>query len=212
MCLGGRGPLSPALLHAADAASLPIFTSYGMTEMSSIITLGTTMPPYRNLKIEKDGEIWVGGKTLCQGYWDPVMKTVAKADQEGWFPTKDLGRWSEGGQLEILGRKDRQFISGGENIQPEEIERALCSLPGIRQASVLPIPDEEFGQKPAVFIEDENNRSLAIVRENLEGILPRFMHPVRIFPYPSSSDFKPHLLALRAALSQILKQHEETQE
>jgi o-succinylbenzoate---CoA ligase len=206
----GGAPLPPALLDAASKLSLPIFTTYGMTEMSSIITLSTPdtqqsskkVPLYRNLKIEKDQEIWVGGKTLFKGYWDASCETIVKADQNGWFPTKDLGRWTDTHQLEILGRKDRQFISGGENIQPEDIERALCSLPGIRGASVLPIPDAEFGERPIAFIDVEaNHHSLEHIREKLQDILPKFMHPIRIFQYPSSdSSIKPNLSSLRSCL------------
>lgn len=205
----GGAPIPPALLQEANAAGLPIFTTYGMTEMSSMIALNASSVTaklllYRSLKIEKDQEIWVGGKTLFQGYWNG--STIIKADVDGWFPTKDLGRWTADHELEVIGRKDRQFISGGENIQPEEIERALCSLPGIRQASVLPIDDVEFGQRPVAFIECEGNKyTLETLREALNGHLPRFMHPVRIFPYPIEMglrmDSKPNLPALKKYLA-----------
>jgi o-succinylbenzoate---CoA ligase len=221
LLLGGA-PLPSTLLECARKRSLPVFTTYGMTEMSSIITLshlgtskacGKTLL-YRDLKIEKDQELWVGGKTLFQGYWDAPTETVVKADQNGWFPTKDLGRWTEDHQLEVLGRRDRQFISGGENIQPEEIERALCCLPGIQEASVLPISDEEFGQRPVAFIDGETHHySVDDIREKLQGILPRFMHPIQIFRYPSSdSSMKPNLLSLKQHLSEILKSCGENQE
>ncbi len=203
----GGAPIPPELLRS----SLPIIPTYGMTEMSSIIALGKgNIPLYRKLKIEKDQEIWVGGKTLFKGYWDPDSETVVKADQEGWFPTKDLGRWTEDHQLEVIGRKDRQFISGGENIQPEVIEAALCSLPGIRQATVLPIDDLEFGQRPVAFIDDEEKKySLETIREKLKSRLPGFMHPVRIFPYPPDSGMKPNLSTLQL---QILKLPSKNQE
>ncbi len=199
----GGAPIPPSLLHEAKAAGLPIYTTYGMTEMGSIITLpfGKVLP-FRNVKIEKDQEIWVGGKTLFKGYWNGSV--VVKADIDGWFPTKDLGRWAEG-ELEVIGRKDRQFISAGENIQPEEIERALCSLPRIRQATVLPLADEEFGQRPIAFIQDETgNYTLETLREALNTRLPRFMHPVHIFPYPAQMGLKPSLAALEQHLVQVL--------
>ncbi len=215
----GGAPLPSALLDNANTLSLPIFTTYGMTEMSSIITLSHLgarkgcgkIALYRNLKIEKDQEIWVGGNTLFKGYWHAASETIVKADRNGWFPTKDLGRWTEDQQLEVLGRNDRQFISGGENIQPEVIEQALCCLPGIRQATVLPIADKEFGQRPVAFIDGEV--SVDTIREKLQGILPRFMHPIRIFSYPSSDpSIKPNLLSLKQHLFQILKLSGENQE
>ncbi len=218
----GGAPITSTLLDSACKLSLPIFTTYGMTEMSSIITLSSVGAAegcgravlYRNLKIEKDHEIWVGGKTLFKGYWNAAYETVVEVDQKGWFPTKDLGRWTDNHELEVLGRKDRQFISGGENIQPEEIERALCSLPGIRQASVLPIADAEFGQRPVAFIDGEAGHYFVdSIREKLQDVLPRFMHPVRILEYPSSdSSIKLNLLSLKQHLSQILKSNGENQE
>ena len=203
----GGAPIPPELLQLP----LPIIPTYGMTEMSSIIALGKgKIPLYRQLKIEKDREIWVGGKTLFKGYWDPDSETVVKADREGWFPTKDLGRWTEDHRLEVIGRKDRQFISGGENIQPEVIEAALCSLPNIRQATVLPIDDPEFGQRPIAFIDDQEKKySLESIREQLKNRLPGFMHPVRIFPYPPDSGIKPNPSVLQL---QILKLSAKNQE
>ncbi len=207
----GGAPIPPSLFHEPKAADLPIYTTYGMTEMSSIIALSSAhaksvcgkVLPFRHVKIAKDQEIWVGGKTLFKGYWNG--SAVVKADVDGWFPTKDLGSWTENDELEVIGRKDRQFISGGENIQPEEIERALCSLTGIRQATVLPLADEEFGQRPIAFIEDETrNYTLETLREALNPRLPRFMHPVRIFPYPAEMGLKPSLGALEQHLVQVL--------
>lgn len=206
--LVGGAPLSNSLRKEAQQHNLPVLTTYGMTEMGSIITLSAVndlkdsgrVVVHRDLKIEEDQEIWVSGKTLFQGYWDPLRKTIVKADQEGWFPTKDLGRSTADHHLEVIGRKDRQFISGGENIQPEEIERALCSIPGIRQASVLPVADAEFGARPIAFIDDETgSHSLDGIRAALRSSLPSFMHPIHIFPYPSTEvGIKPDLAALKS--------------
>lgn len=219
----GGAPIPPSLLSAAHKLSLPIVATYGMTEMSSIIALSQPQTKknsgkgyrvlYRNLKIERDQEIWVGGKTLFKGYWDPDNDSITKPDQMGWFPTKDLGEWTEDHQLKVIGRKDRQFISGGENIQPEIIELALCSLPGIRQASVLPIEDAEFGARPVAFIDDEsNNYSLENMGEKLKSLLPKFMHPIKIFPYPPELSTKPTLSSLKQHLTQILKLSAKDQE
>lgn len=192
----GGAPISDALLHRAS--HLPIFSTYGMTEMSSMITLSSKLLPFAEMKIENDHEIWVRGKTLFQGYWDPITETVIKHPAGQWFPTKDLGRLNSDGDLEIIGRKDRQFISGGENIQPEEIEKALCAIAGIRQASVLPIEDKEFGQRPVAFIDDATGQhTLQTIRDALQFSLPSFKHPVAIFPYPMDTDLKPNLSTMK---------------
>lgn len=220
LLLGGA-PIPPSLLDAAHKLSLPIFATYGMTEMSSLIAFSDPnnqgnagkIALYRDLKIDKDQEIWVGGKTLFKGYWDASKDAIIKADQGGWFPTKDLGRWTSDHQLEVIGRKDRQFISGGENIQPEAIESALCSLPGIHRALVLPIEDVEFGTRPIAFIDDASHQySLESIRQQLKDRLPGFMHPIKIFSYPPELSIKPKLSSLKQHLAQILKSSAKNQE
>jgi O-succinylbenzoic acid--CoA ligase len=193
--LVGGAPLSQALFE--QAKHLPLFTTYGMTEMSSIITLaspetlkeelhsGTPLAD-RELKISETQEILVRGKTLFQGYWNEKSESVIPVEE--WFPTKDLGTINERGELQVIGRKDRQFISGGENIQPEEIERALLSLPGILAAAVFPLEDGEFGTRPIAFIYEKiPTYTLATLKEALKPLLPSFKHPIALRPYPKNA-------------------------
>ena len=56
-----------------------------------------------------------------------------------------------GTTLKMIGRKDSMFISGGENIQPQEIEERLSEIPGIEQSIVVPVQDPEFGNRPVAF-------------------------------------------------------------
>ncbi|MBX3719273.1 MAG: o-succinylbenzoate--CoA ligase [Parachlamydiales bacterium] len=191
----GGAPLSPSLAQKAFAHRLPLFTAYGMTEMSSMITLAEPHEidkrlhmgkqlPFRSLRIDENGEILVRGQTLFSGYWDPVQQKPILPTLNGWLPTKDLGSLDDQGQLTLHGRKDRMFISGGENIQPEEVEAALCQIPGILAAHVIPTDDLEFGKRPiAYLLEDVPEHTLESVRAALKGTLPSFKHPVKIFPY-----------------------------
>lgn len=210
LLLGGA-PIPSSLITEAKARKLPLFTTYGMTEMSSLITLfdhyqDKPIPlPDREIDMTEDQEIYVRGKTLFQGYWDSDTATICSKDPEEWFPTKDRGEWMENGVLNVIGRKDRQFISGGENIQPEEIERVLQTLPGIRRATILAIPDPEFGKRPVAFIEDETHTyTLETLRCALKPLLPSFKHPVRLFPYPLNTEMKPTLESLTRHLEQFL--------
>lgn len=197
----GGAPLSLDLMQRAECNHLPVLPTYGMTEMSSMITLSGKVLPFREMKIAKDGEIWVRGKTLFKGYWDPTSQTLIKNADNEWFPTKDLGQLTTSGDLEIIGRKDRQFVSGGENIQPEEIEKALCAIPGIRQASVVPTHDAEFGKRPVAFIDDTTAfHTLHTIREALQSMLPSFKHPIAIYAYPPGTDLKPNLAQLQKKL------------
>ncbi len=171
-----------SIQQALKASHLPIIPSYGLTEMSSTVLIQNQVLPYRRVKIE-NGELHVSGATLFQGYLD-------EEPQSGWFATGDLVR----SDLSIVGRKDRLFISGGENIQPEEIEQALLKLPGIEIACVVAVPDPEFGERPVAFVDRPHG-----CKDQLADLLPKFKHPIRYFPLPKMSG-KPSLpaLALRA--------------
>ena len=191
----GGAPIPEEVFNKALKKGLKIFATYGMTEMSSQITMDdpesslkeitSGIPlPFREVKINAEGEILVRGKTLFQGYWTSEKKLELPLE-DGWFATKDTGHWTEDGKLILKGRKDNMFISGGENIYPEVIEKELCELPGIIQALVVPLPDPEFGHRPVALIKEENtNYTLEELRENLRKKLPGFCLPIKMLPMP----------------------------
>jgi len=162
--LGGSA-VEPALLTEASTAGLPVYLTYGSTEMSSQIatTAGPTSTisagkvlAYRELSIGSGNEILVKGPCLFQGYLSkegPVLDT----DASGFYHTGDTGILSPDEELQVTGRIDNMFISGGENIHPEEIEHALCSLNGILRAIVVPASDPEYGLRPKAYIETTEN-------------------------------------------------------
>lgn len=195
LLLGGSA-LPPSLLEAAHARGLPIYTSYGLTEMASQVT--TTPPgttplrmqtsgralPYRELRIAPDGEILVRGETLFLGYVEG-QEVHTSRDAEGWFHTRDVGTLDAEEYLSVHGRKDHLFISGGENVQPEEVERALSRFDDVAQAVVVPVPDPEFGFRPVAFVQARKNEvAPAELRRRLERVLPRFKVPTAFFPWP----------------------------
>jgi len=190
--LMGGGPVPPSLVDEALARGLPLHTSYGLTEMASQVT--TTPPdasleelrtdgrvlPNREVSISERGEIMVRGETLFAGYVKGE-ELDHPLNQEGWFHTGDLGELGEGGYLRVGGRIDNLFISGGENVQPEEIEEALCRLEGVDEAVVVPVPDEEFGARPVAFVRTDGGvRDLS---RELESVLPRFKIPTTYYPW-----------------------------
>lgn len=197
LLLGG-GAVSLDLLTQLKQLNIASYTSYGMTEMGSQITTGLALSdgssgkllPKRELKIE-DGVIWVRGACLFMGYLTPDG-IQACVDQDSWFYTKDRGEWDENGNLRILGRVDNMFISGGENIQPEEIEAALKLHPQIDDAIVFPIPDDTFGHLPAAIIRGSLARQPEAITSELELFLAdkiaRFKRPRHYYPWPESSE------------------------
>lgn len=197
--LVGGGPVPDAMIREALERKIPIYTTYGLTELGSQVTTMTPISPpgkrsttgqvlkYRELKIADDGEILVRGQTLCRGYIQDRALTPA-VDDEGWFHTGDLGRVDEEGYLRVRGRKDNMFISGGENIQPEEIERALCELHGVDECLVVPIEDREFGFRPVAFIRSGQSVAQETVRNALAEVLPAFKVPVSFHDWPDEID------------------------
>jgi O-succinylbenzoic acid--CoA ligase len=192
----GGGPMPPRLVDEAVARGLPIHTSYGLTEMASQVT---TTPPgasreelhtsgrplaHREVAISGDGEILVRGETLFAGYVEGE-EVDRPLDADGWFRTGDLGELAPGGYLRVRGRRDNLFVSGGENVQPEEIEDALSGLEGVEEAVVVPVPDPEFGDRPAAFVRTAGDAvdGEALARA-LEKVLPRFKIPVRFYAWP----------------------------
>jgi len=210
----GGGPCSPALLRQTRERKWPVYASYGLTEMGSQVTAvrpGT--PPekqttagavlrYRQLRLAEDGEIHVRGSTLFAGYRerDQLHKPFGPG---GWFATGDLGEMDPDGNLTVLGRKDDLFISGGENMYPQEIEQALCSLNGIQNAWVVPKEDAEFGHRPVAYIESDERKDPGEIKEALAAILPGFKIPVAIHAWPTELEqggIKKSRAALRAYL------------
>jgi acyl-CoA synthetase (AMP-forming)/AMP-acid ligase II len=117
------------------------------------------------------GELWVRGPQVS-GEYRGVGSVV---DAEGFFPTRDLARVDADGFVFLHGRADDTIIRGGENIAPQEIEEVLVRYPGVRDAAVIGVPDDEWGQRlvavivPEVAVELDRDAVLAFVRERLRG-------------------------------------------
>ena len=184
----------------------PINTTYGLTEMSSMVTLNGNLLPNRELRLASDGEIFVRGPTLFQGY-------VGQPPQTNWFATGDLGHFNQG-RLEIVGRKDWMFISGGENIQPEEIERELELLPEVIEAVVVPKEDPEFGKRPVAFISARNVFDLKRMQSALSVRLPKFKIPIELHlvdEIPKKNNLKPDRIILTQAINGKLDRNTSVQ-
>ena len=89
------------------------------------------------------GEIQVRGNYVFAGYLGADDKTATAFD-DGWYCTGDLGEWTEGGVVRLVGRIKEMFKSGGYNVYPREIEAVLEAFPGIEAAAVIPSADEVF--------------------------------------------------------------------
>lgn len=196
----GGAPLDSALAARAVDAGVPLVCSYGMTETAAQIcatrpgadteelqSSGRPLAP-DTVRIAADGTIEVGGTTLFLGYYEEDGGVRRPETTEGWFRTGDTGYFDAHGLLHVSGRADAMFISGGENIHPEEIEAALCALPGIIRAVVVPAPDMEYDAVPAAFVELSTGTSLATGqwRADLRRSLPGYKIPRYFFHWPET--------------------------
>jgi O-succinylbenzoic acid--CoA ligase len=143
------------------------------------IYLGEPLPK-REIHLKSDGEICVRGETLFQGYLNNGK--IESPLNNGWFETGDIGHYDLKGGIAIIGRKDGQFICGGENIQPEEIERYLLLIPDILEAVVVPKEDPEFGMRPVAVIRTLGPRmTLQKIQIALGEHLPKYKIPVALY-------------------------------
>lgn len=181
--LGGT-VIPTELTDEAKENGIECWLGYGMTEMSSTVTakladglsgVGHVLP-YRELRIEK-GEVLVRGEALALGYYRSAG-IMSITNEDGWYQSNDLGH-VEGAELHIQGRADNMFISGGENIHPEKIEKALLVHADIEQVIVVDMPDEEFGQRPVAVIKSVNIIDCSTLTDFLQGKLTSFEHPAR---------------------------------
>ena len=117
-------------------------TTYGMTETGSGVVYDGVPLDGVDVRIDADGQIRLRGPMLLRCYRDGT----APVDDDGWFPTGDVGRWLDDGRLHVEGRRGDLIISGGENIWPEAVEAALSSHPGVAEVLVRGVDDPEWGQ------------------------------------------------------------------
>jgi O-succinylbenzoic acid--CoA ligase len=147
--LVGGGPVPRDLLVRARAKGFEVLQTYGLTETASQVACerpgeadGTTAGrplPGTEIRIGADGEIEVRGPTLMRGY-------LGEPPVREWFRTGDLGEIDSRGRLTVHARRTDLIVSGGENVYPAEVEAALLTHPGVKDAAVVPWPDPSLGQ------------------------------------------------------------------
>ncbi len=175
-------------LHAGFP-SATLYTNYGQTEFSPrILALDSTQAqffqgadgfavPGVKLKLLADGELCVQGPQLMLGYLGDADASAAKIRQ-GWLHTGDLARLEAGGLVFIEGRLDDLFKVAGERISPHEIEAALKTLPQVRDAAIVALPDGLYGATIAAFLEAPEPFHLA--RHELADRLQTLLSPRKI--------------------------------
>ncbi len=148
------------------------------------------------------GEIWIKAPNLMQGYWqDPDHPSF----QQGWFRSNDLARQDADGFYWVVGRSTDMIISGGENIDPTEIENLLAASADIAEVAVVGMKDPTWGEVAVAVVVPVAGAQLTEkgVLKRLEGQIARFKMPRRVVfrnALPKTALGKVQKLILLAAL------------
>ncbi len=187
----GAAPLSPELEEFWRRMGFAVIQGYGLTETAPIVTLnhpfktskGSVGKPIAgvDVKIADDGEILVRGENVTSGYYESDPKAQSPAptaqspepkgksqvfDAEGWFHTGDIGGLDEQGRLFIRGRKKEMIVTpDGLNVFPEDVERVINAVPGVRESAVVGAAEGAQERVHAVVVLDPGVDPNAVVRE-----------------------------------------------
>ncbi|MEX2456630.1 MAG: AMP-binding protein [Balneolaceae bacterium] len=217
----GGGPISLELINQSIERGVPIVSSYGMTEACAQIaanpmlkpsgvyypkkSVGRLFPPNKvdvrdpatgkSLPKKEVGLIWLKGPQVFDGYKDKSLNKSA-FDKNGWFNTGDYGHVNRFNQLFIESRRTDRIVTGGENVDPMEVENALNSLSGIKESAVFGLPDPKWGEKVValVVLEDEGlrlNEITSALKKVLQGYkIPKEIKFVESLPKSSLGKIK----------------------
>jgi fatty-acyl-CoA synthase len=230
-CTLGGAPVPPEIVRRArDELGIQVAIGYGQTEASPYLThtlLDDPNPdwvatagrplPHTELRImspDSDdllplgsiGEISARSYGIMRGYFDNEPATKAALAADGWLRTGDLGSIDEFGYLRIQGRLKDMIIRGGENVFPREIEDVLFTHPGIANAAVVGLPDQEWGEIVAAFVQPRPGVELTagelevLCRQHLSSFkIPRVWRFVQHLPQTASGKVQKFILRDRAA-------------
>ena len=175
---------------APDGLADNVVTTYGMTETGSGIVYDGVPLDGVDVGVADDGEIHVRGPMLLRAYRS--AGTDVDPRTEGWLATGDVGGWLSDGRLRVDGRRSDLIISGGENVWPEPVERAIRRHPRVADVVVAGTPDPEWGQVVTAYVVPAGTRAPTlddlrlVVREELPAhCAPRLLHIVESIPTTS---------------------------
>jgi malonyl-CoA/methylmalonyl-CoA synthetase len=197
----GSAPIRPEVLPELEAAlGKPVINRYGMTEGHVITSLpldgpwpqGSVGRPLAGIEVRvvKDdgtsagegdvGSVQLSGPNLFRDYWRRPEAT-RDAFASGWFDTGDLGARDESGFLTLVGRKNDLIISNGFNVYPQVVERVINECPGVRESTVVGVPDRRRGERVvAIVVRDDEALSERAIRSYLSDHLVDYQRPADV--------------------------------
>lgn len=215
----GAAPMDAALLEGAlENLGCRFLQYFGMTEMTGTITIlipqdhdlskpwllgsvGKVLPggaiEIRNpegqvLSVDEPGEIWIKSPSRMIEYVG-LPKVMSETIIDGWYRSGDGGKLDQGGYLYLTDRIKDMIVSGGENIYPVEVEKAIHTHEAVQECAVFGLPDSKWGEKVCVAIEKRQGHSVeakelqAYLRHSLAGYkIPRVINFTPSLPRTAS--------------------------
>jgi acyl-CoA synthetase (AMP-forming)/AMP-acid ligase II len=131
--------------------------------------------------VGEPGELQVRGPSIMIGYWENPAAT-REALVDGWYRTGDVATRDAGGYYAIVDRQRDMIITGGLNVYPAEVERAISQLEGVNEVAVIGIPDDKWGEAVTAFIAAEPNANLTeeLVVDHCRRLLAGYKKPRRV--------------------------------
>ncbi len=204
-------------MHEAQGRGLPVRQIFGQTETSIELWVPQDMAEEKagavglpvfhgeiqvvnkageQVKPGEIGEIVVRGPIQMMYYWNLIDET-RKTIKDGWLHTRDLGRIDEDGFIYAVDRVGDMYISGGENVYPAEVEKALLNHPQIFEAAIVGVPDEKWGKSGHAFIHPKPGETIdfdemvSFLRDKVAAYkIPKSMEILKVFPKTASGKIK----------------------
>lgn len=198
----GGGRLETQLCERAINNGFPIIKVYGSTETCSMISalskndfsikpnsvgmpiddvvikilneVGEFLEPY------KVGEIIINSKTIIKEYYKNDEENTRKI-KNGFYYTGDFGWIDKDGYLYIDIRREDLIVTGGENVNPKEVEQFLVQLPSIIDSYVFAELDEKWGQIVCAAVVVKNHISEEEIKEQLKNMMASYKVPKKIY-------------------------------
>lgn len=197
----GGEPMPLPLIHTWHDKGVPVRQGYGLTEFGPNVfslnegdafrKMGSIGFPnfYVEAKVVDDlgrevapnhiGELVLRGPMIMNGYWNNARAT-ADTVRDGWLHSGDLVRQDEDGYFFVVGRKKEMYISGGENVYPSEVEQVLRQGQFVREAAVIGVPDEKWGEVGCAYVVTGGPADEAALRAHCLKNLAKFKIPKHI--------------------------------
>ncbi len=204
LCVSGGSAMPVELMRGFESAfGCKVLEGYGLSETSPVASfnhpdrerkpgsIGTPVEGVEMKVVDDDGndvgddqvgEIVIRGHNVMKGYWNRPDAT-SEAIHDGWFHTGDMAKVDNDGYFFIVDRKKDMIIRGGYNVYPREIEEVLYEHPAVREAAVLGVPHDEYGEEvaAAVCLKEGAEASADELRDFVKEQVAAYKYPRRVW-------------------------------